>query len=671
MKSRASLLPVLLSCAALALLDAACGGSEGAPGTAGTGGGTVDGAVDGGIFGDASAGSGGATAGSGGSVGSGGRGVSGTGGAATGGTTGAGGAGGAAVGCFITLTTLSALESGPNMRARMKASVSNGLRVTAWTWQVQFENGNQIPTTPFNDDPSVVDFAIKSPGRYAVKVQAGTGIECRAADVVVTVMAPGMSSFRFRVTPPATAGLDIPTQEQDIEVGPDVSATVRLDLSAGTNVQMAAYDTTGRYIPAYVRISGLSSGVTIEGHTARHPLDVVMLPLAAYDVLVVPDGPYAPNLFSATSAQPGRIQIEQGTYVSGKVVNAAGDPVSGARVILRSGIRPSTVGLSDQLGEFSLWTRAGTLSAVIAPPPGAGLPEANVAAGPAGITIDGYAANRLTMTWAAANRGTLSVLVKTTDGSSPVAGARVRVESDTTQASVVGTLRVENASPSGATQTATLDATGVVRTELNVDATGLTRFPGLPVGSYKVTAVPPGTIPEAALTTTHVGLTAAGFTATVPLASRVMLSGTLLAKGGANGVRVMAIDQSTGITAPVALAIAGDRGAYSLSVDPGSQMVDRVYRLVADPPVGGTLARTVLGVVPIRVGNKVAPDFTVATAVPVTGFVVSDGQAIGGAVVQVFCVSATCLDPTSPIAETVTLQNGSFTVALPASTQSP
>ena len=115
----------------------------------------------------------------------------------------------------------------------------------------------------------------------------------------------------------------------------------------------------------------------------------------------------------------------------------------------------------------------------------------------------------------------------------------------------------------------------------------------------------------------------------------------------------------------------GDGGGYTLSVDPGGAMQDRVYQVVADPPVGSPLARTVLGTVAVRAANKVAPDYTVASAAPFTGTVSVADRLLGGAVVQVFCLSSTCLDPAYPIAETVTRQNGTFTVALPATGSAP
>jgi hypothetical protein len=140
----------------------------------------------------------------------------------------------------------------------------------------------------------------------------------------------------------------------------------------------------------------------------------------------------------------------------------------------------------------------------------------------------------------------------------------------------------------------------------------------------------------------------------------------LLPAGGTNGVHVVARDLGSGVVAPVQTAVAGDRGVYSLSVAPGRQ-----YQLVADPPLGSGLARTVLGPpMDVGAGDTVAPDFTVAPAVSFTSTArgLNGAIAIAGAVVQVFCVasSAGCLDATLPLAEAVTGPDGKFTVALPA-----
>jgi hypothetical protein len=137
----------------------------------------------------------------------------------------------------------------------------------------------------------------------------------------------------------------------------------------------------------------------------------------------------------------------------------------------------------------------------------------------------------------------------------------------------------------------------------------------------------------------------------------------LLPKGGTTGVRVIARDLSAGIAAPLASTIVGDQGAYSLSIAPG-----RIYQLMADPPVGSALARTVLDKKNAPFVDSLAPTFSVNAAVQFTGLVRTGNRVIGDAMVQVFCLGPlpACWDSTWPLAETVTDVDGSYSIALPA-----
>jgi hypothetical protein len=557
------------------------------------------------------------------------------------------------------------LESGPDRRLRIKGVIIRpGGRVPTWTWTVVHRNDPApIVTTPI-EDPATIEFPIHNSGVYDISAEVETGVVCRGATQQVVVAAPCAACFLFRVIPSLAAGLAIPPQERRIDVG--VADPAAIELTAGTKVSLAPQDPDGRFISAYVRVTGLSSGVTvIEGNSGRGPVDVFMLPPQTYDVLIVPDGALAPKTFNMTSALANPpLPIERGISVTGVAMNGDGTPVVGARVVLRSGVRPSTIGVSDATGRFSLWTQTGTLSVAIVPPAAAGLPEARIAASPGpGIALAANGTDpELKMAWTTVPRAPISVVARSSDGASAAVGAWVRVESETEQA--VGTLIA-----GAGTAATTLAAVGSVRIDANADDTGLARFPNLPVGRYNVTVVPRSTTSGAALTTTRLTLSAGGFAGTMNLSPKVALGGTLRSAAGViHGVRVIASDQSTGIVAEVATATADDRGAYTLSVAPA-----RTYQLVADPPAASGLARTVLGTVVVGPGNTIAPNFAVATAMQFAGTVRSAGRAIGGAAVQVFCpsVSPACLDPTAPVAEAITATDGTFRVLLPRSAVGP
>jgi hypothetical protein len=555
------------------------------------------------------------------------------------------------------------LVSGPNSKLRMRADLygSTGGHAPKWKWTVTYfgQSVDMIVPTVISDPTearfSTIEFPVANKGQYKVSVDVDTGLRC-LADTVVTVNAPGPASYLFRVTPPNSLGLGIPVQETRVTLDPGNPVVPDINLLRGTKFSVAPQDTNQHFISAYVRVSLLSSGVTVDGYTANGPVDAYLLSPGAYDVLIVPDGDLAPVVFTASAVQVPTLSVDPGTYVDGTILDGDGAPVAGARVVLRAGMRPSTVGISDGNGRFSVRTRPGIQSAVIVPPVAAGLPEARVSID-SGMAID--ASTTLKVVWRAVKRGPFSLVVLTNSGSGPVAGSRVRVESEV-ELDAVGTVSVSGTIP------ATIAATGSVRVDALSDDTGLANFSELPVGAYKVTVVPPASMPGAALTIAHVdNLTEAGYAGTIPLARHVMLNGILLPEGATTGVRVLARDRSTGIVAPLGSAIVGDRGAYSMAVDPG-----RTYQLIAEPPPGSKLVRTVLGDKDAPGQDTTAGTYTVPAAVLFDGRVTSGLRTIGDAVVQVFCSgpAAACRDPSFPIAEVVTGEDGSYTVALPAPT---
>ncbi|MEP6653914.1 MAG: hypothetical protein ABJA82_11170 [Myxococcales bacterium] len=653
-----------------------CGGSVSdspAPGSSATGGSSSGSG--------AQAGTGGRGTGSGGSVGSGGAssgtgGSSSTGGSGTGGmAAGTGGAGGAAS-CAVTVSvllpqTIDNLTSGKDSYVRVRAT---GIppSVTLPVWNIEFlDPPTRISPRVLNDMPgtSIAEFPTLESGHYSVTLSVGAGVACHDGHLELIVSHPPPASFVVRVTPPPAMALDFPAQDKkllSLESQPPDTWVITLD--RGTRRTFSLKFPDQAFGSGYVRVS-LPSGLVMEGYTAAGPVVVSLQDKNVYDVLLVPEkGNVAPLLASVSAADSPlsfypRV-LDQGIPVRGSVLNRNGTPVVGARVLLRDGIRPSTMGVSDAAGKFQLWTRSGIASAIIIPPADSGLPEARVSNIP-GILVDDNLSD-LTMSWDSPARAQFAVVVRSIDGTQPVAGARVRVESEVDAIPRAGTLRVTGL------QTTTLVAGAEVRLDETTDATGRAMFPNLPVTAYKITVVPPSSIPDAAITVQRVTLATAGLTATVPLARHLVLTGTLLPIGMTKGVRIVARDRGTGvvrgtgIAAPPTSALVNEQGGYAVSVDPEHQ-----YELIAEPPAGSGLALTVLDdFKEIHSVQPSAPDYPVARGFPFRGQVRADGSdnlLIGGALVQVYCVgSSSCLDPEVAIAETITSPDGTFTVELPA-----
>jgi hypothetical protein len=217
-----------------------------------------------------------------------------------------------------------------------------------------------------------------------------------------------------------------------------------------------------------------------------------------------------------------------------------------------------------------------------------------------------------------------------------------------------------------------LSASGIVRVDATTGTTGLARFSAVPVGSYTVTIVPPDGMSALAMPTrASVVVAAGGLSSTLALAAPVALSGRLLPVAQTAHMRVVALEQTSGIPAPPVATTVDDSGTYRLDLPPG-----RTYRLEADPLGIASFARTVLGTVALGGQDQAAPDFQVGAGVALTGTVIgppSDPQqlgpvAMGGALIQIFCssLSATCPAPDQPVAEVATRADGTFRVFVPA-----
>ncbi|HET6281852.1 MAG TPA: carboxypeptidase-like regulatory domain-containing protein, partial [Polyangia bacterium] len=456
---------------------------------------------------------------------------------------------------------------------------------------------------------------------------------------------------------PETSGL--PVQDSRIElIGTGFSPTT-LDLMTGNPVTLATYADVVR-LPAYVRISSAVSRVALEGYTGRQSVDVVLLPYIRYDVLLVPDGPFAPKLLSNTPDMlPRMIEFDPGTPVTGRALDGRGQPVVDARVVLRAGARPSTVGRSDASGAFDLLTRGGTMSVEVNAPDGSGLPNLRVAAVPGVVLQDGTGLD-LTVKWAASTTARLQIAVSSNDGATPIAGAVVRVASTAVATDMLGQLLVKTTGASAATEIV-LPATGAVKVEATSTAAGTATFPALPTGPYLVTVIPPaqtGTL-MAATTTASVDVPAADLTRAIRLARKVKLSGTLLPSALTAGVRITAIDDDTRAST-TATAAAG--GRYELLLDPG-----RSYRLWAQPTPAQVLGRAGLGGFTAGSADGVIPDRTVPRGIVFDGHVMIGGSPVTGALIQAFCLgsSTACLDPNLSVADAVSGVSGEFRLTLP------
>jgi hypothetical protein len=571
------------------------------------------------------------------------------------------------------------LVAAPTLQLTVEARVS-GLPVEAgaprWTWHVEPRGGAPSTSTPGGADAGLID-----PTQYGdvIDVNVGPGSYqiivsndvpgCAQASTVIDVAAPAPPRLRFRVTPPAAA--QVPAREIEID-GANPSSVGELPLCELGKAMLTIAPKNGRnaLMPAYVRITTPSLGSGIEGYTGQGPLLEALATNLSYRVLVIPGTAIAPFVVTGTPIDLRTAlsaNWSAGVPVTGTARDGDGNPVAGARVLLRDGDRPSTIGVSAADGSFSLATREatlsrdGTLAADILAPTGSGLPDAHV--GSPGILLPaGTASVSLSMTWAKIPSATASVSVVDGEGA-PVAGARVRAELSGAPP-VIGALAVH--SSSATLNDVTLQATGTVWAQVTTDDAGVAQLGRLPVGGYRVTVAPPAGLASAAITGADFVLGSAGLATRVALEAPVAFEGRLTPAALAAHAKVTALDRGTLAAAVVPSATVDEGGRYSLPLAGG-----RTYELIVEAPAGQPFARRAYATVsPDDAASGSRMDSMLAPR-PWSGSVTCAGSGVGGALVQVFCAGASCIDPTLVLAQGTTRSDGTVVLMLPGVATEP
>lgn len=603
-------------------------------------------------------GSGGAAAGTGGS----GTGGSATGGSSgTGGSTGSGGAGGAASTCDIRVAELTPRPlAGPSAIMRVQATLAVATnRAPTWTWQVRGPMGDLVSFAVLDGDSDTIEFVVAKKGSYTLSVATVlAGVTCsRFYPLAIAEPCPGC--FQFRFTPPVSDDVDVPTQNVLVNVAASPNPTVKL--KGGSRVSIAPVDVNEQRVTGYVQLVAVESGLSVDGYTGQGPMLVNWSDETTYEVLVIPERPKLPPQLFSPATPLTRFVVDNGWFLTGSASDGQGGAVAGANVLLRAGRRPTSVGNSNRGGQFNLLVRPGVVSAFVSPPPNSGLPELTLKPGER-LNLDADW-RHLKIEWAPATRAPLAVTVTGGPDAAPIAGARVRAETEGEIAAAASVGLFATSEDPAPLQT--LTATGRVWADTTTDASGVARFAALPPGTYRLTVVPPANVSAATLTTIPFVKVEGEQRATVSMASPVQLVAMVGPLPDSAGARVVARDLGTGLIADESAGTVGPDGTVTLSVAP-----NRSYRVVAEPIRGRGLARTVLAA-SLTSGRGPEPTMlapmTIARGRTFTLTAWSDDRPVAGAAVQVFCVpqATGCVVPDVAMAEAVTGAAGTFSVVLP------
>ena len=596
----------------------------------------------------------------------------------TGGATGTGGTSGQF--CNVQLApvapaSLTGLAVGAVTTVRVRGTVTGTLvsATATWTWSATFADGASLDVRQVQPSaPELVEIPIARAGSYTIAATlAGNANPC-SGSLRFVVAQPGARTayYVLRLTPPPAGSPALPSalpaQQTDpiaVAGGTPLGDNVFM-LNAGISVAVApTMSAGGAKLGAYVRATETTSGLFQEAHATGGGAAVpaqLALPPGKYDLLVVPDGDVAPTLLPAqrpVDLATTPVVLDTGVAVAGQVLDATGAPLAGAKISLRSGGLPSTVGTTDATGAFTLRARAGSWSATIAPAGGRGAWQLSVPAASA-FALAGAAAS---MSVRLASLPTARIALSMT-GAGP--SAKVLVESRDDVASAAAFQIVS----AGATIARTASAR--IRAEMTVGPSGAATTDPLPRGHYRVTVLAAGAAPSAATMTTvdDVDATAGDVARAITMAAPVMVSGTLTPGPDTARARVSIIDDAVPVAfAPAVVApFLGEvdlTGAFRVAVNPS-----RIYRTVVDPPPGGAFARTVLPALSVLSMPVVVSTQALPRALIFAGRVVDPGLGpVRGVLVSAYCTGtgADCVDPTHPAAEATTAPDGTFLLDLP------
>jgi len=555
------------------------------------------------------------------------------------------GGGGTSCSTFVTFDPASPIAS-PTTVVRANAGVQGAAGVLDYRWSVTFQNG-PVAYSLAQADRSAISFPAPVPGVYTVWLDVGAASACPTALAPLNVLAPGakQAQLRLQVTPPASAG--VPPFEKLVTVLGGASFSLgTLALDPGLTA-MAAVQGAGGGVASYLRLMPVAAReAAVETFTDFAGAFTARVLSQPHDVLVIPAvAGYAPRLVRDWSPSGATIAVGAGATVTGTVRGPGSAPLAGARVQLKIGQVPSTIGVTDGSGAFALLAEpapGAVISVDVAPPAGSGLPrllaQSSTALDLAQPLQIGYSA---------------SLALRDLGGSmvrrqgAPLAGAKVVV---------VGSLSAAGTVTAGATA---VSAAGLVQIAATASGAGALPPTLAPAGALSaVIEVAANDHAVAAIDLTSPAPVSIDAPPEVAIATQLRRpDGTPIADAVLDAAPTGALALA-GVTSSVR-ARSGAGGAVAARLAAGGHYDLRVH----DPVLGRGAPLLALD----ATAQTIAASYALRPALTATGKLVLQGSPapVGGAAVQFLCSLCSGLDRSRPIAEGTSLPDGTFTLLVP------
>jgi hypothetical protein len=546
----------------------------------------------------------------------------------------------APTGCAISIDPIDPVAS-PVLPIRAYTTVLNESGLVTFTWTVSF-GSTPVPFTEQAADGSQIGFVAPTQGIYRIRVDITNAPGCFSAERTVNVAAPGANAdvFRLRTVPSPSLA---PPQETFVQVkgGANLDRTIALDSGIAVN-GLVRNSATSANVAAYLKFMprSMPTAFTELFASASTGYQLRLLPLD-HDVLVVPASTgLAPKLVRWTAVPlTAELFVGPGTVVTGTVRGPGGAGFGGAIVQLYAGGVPSTLATTAADGSYSVRTDfpsgATQVTVKVTPPAASGLPR-----------LEATSAFNL----AAALDVTYAASLQTCNlGGTPV--RRASANQANARVSVVGTLAGVAGAING------VNATNTVRVTATANGSGV--LPAMLVPRGPLSAVSELSMTDHAITAID---TSACSVASINAPAMTTIAGTtrypnmnLLA-----GIRVDAepIGELALAGVPPVQVVSNGSAAFALPLAGGgrynvrfSDPQQRVAPLVADDVAPGGVPTNALLVQALSISG------------PVT--VVSNGNPVVGASVQILCAMCSGLELMRPIAETATTSVSRYAIAVP------
>ncbi len=527
----------------------------------------------------------------------------------------------------------------PSTFVRAVANVQNSSGQHTYDWFVLFNDTQQLPFTFAAVDNSAIKFDAVNPGVYRVRYRIEDPF-CLEASTEIEVKPPGVGTtvMRVHVVAPPDEGRP-PVDKQELVQGGPLDLIEDVQLATGV-AAVGTVSLDGSPVSSYMRfMPAVGSDAIVETYSDALGNYTTELRGETHSVLIIPTtGGVSPQIATWSPGQT-TIALQQGTQVTGTVVDSAAAVIAGASVQVTINGVPSTIATTDNTGFFELFapTASGKVRFEVIPPPTTGLPrlvaEATQFTVGTNMAIQFAAQTTRDLTTATVQRG-----------GTGLGGATVVI---------VGTLPA----PAGTiTLGASLNATGEVRASAVTAGNG--DLPTLRVPAAALHAVIfPGGAGDHAVTPIDV---TSSVPATINAAVTQQKSTQLTSSTGTvlPGAILDAVPDG-----PLALAgaptirrVAGPGGNLTIELAPNA-----TYDLRLSDPNGN---RGALEVVEDRNTTNLAATNALSKATKVSATVIGNGP-IAGAIVQFLCANCTGIERSRPIAEGVTGIDGRFSLAVP------